>query len=477
MYVITLGDKYKWSNGDPVTAQDVVFTVDLMKAASQPNAPWVFGGVGSGGMPNDWQSITADGPHTVTIQLAHPANPDWFIHNGLTQIFPVSKAVWDRYPHNMTQELKFIASVGNTPTSRYYDVVDGPFRFLKWQPNNYWEMVPNTHFGGHKASIARLIFQYEGSPSSEFVGLRQGTVSVGYLPSSMWKARHELPGDVLSSSYLFAMNYIVPNLNSAAPDGMGKVLSHLYVRRALEMGIDQQGIINTLYHGYGVPTDGPIPPKPVSPYYDTALNTPPYAFNPAGGKALLESHGWRLVNGVMTRGSQKLALTLLYAAGSVTESDTMQLIKSDWAQEGVQITLQQVPFDQLFAELSQSDPSKWQLGYWGTGLEYQENYYPTGGSMFATNGEYNQSGYVSAEANQLIAKTYLPGTSSQIHSRLDAYQMYIAQQLPVLWMPWLPSGNSRVIGLNVHAKSVHGTVRTFNPVTNYMYANYWTVSQ
>ncbi len=476
-YVITLGQKYKWSNGQPVTAQDVVFTVNLMKAASQPNSPWVFGGLGSGGMPTDWQSVTAEGSHTVVIQLTHPANPQWFIHNGLTQIFPVSQSVWDRYPNNMTQELKFIQSVGNKPTSHYYNVVDGPFRFLKWQPNNYWELVPNPHFGGHKASISHLVFQYEGSSSSEFAALRNGSVSVGYLPASMIKYRSQLPNDKLSSSYLFAMNYIVPNLSPKAPGGIGAALSQLYVRQALEMGIDQNGIINTLYHGYGVPTDGPIPSKPATPFYDPALNTPIYPFNPARGKALLEAHGWRMVNGVMTKGAMKLSMTLLYASGSLTEADTVQLIKNDWAQEGVQVHLQEMPFDQLFAELSQSDPTKWQMGYWGTGLEYQYNYYPTGGSMFAPTGAYNQSGYVSSTANALVQQTYLPGTPQQVQSRLDAYQMYIAKQLPVLWMPWLPSGYSRVIGLNVHANNVHGTVSTYNPVTNYLYANYWTVAK
>lgn len=476
-YVITLSHKYKWSNGQPITAKDVVFTVDLMKAASQPNAPWVFGGLGSGGMPTDWKSVSADGTDTVIVQLARPANPQWFIHNGLTQIFPVPESVWDRYPNNMTQELKFIESVANTPTSKYFDVVDGAFRFLKWQPNNYWELVPNPHFGGHKATIGRLLFQYEGSSSSEFAGLRNGSISVGYLPASMIKDRAELSHDKFSSSYLFAMNYIVPNLSPKAPGGIGKALSLLYVRQALEMGINQRGIIETLYHGYGVPTDGPIPSKPRTPFYDAALNRSPYPYNPKRGKLLLEAHGWKMVGGVMTKGSEKLAMTLLYASGSLTEANTVQLIKSDWAKEGVQITLEQMPFDQLFAELSQSDPTKWQMGYWGTGLEYQFNYYPTGGSMFSPTGEYNQSGYVSQRATALINETYLPGSPAQIRSRLDAYQLYIAKALPVLWMPWLPSGYSRVIGLNVHADNVHGTVRTYNPVTNYLYANDWTVTQ
>lgn len=475
-YVITLGNRYRWSNGRPVTAQDVVFTVNLMKAASQPNAPWVFGGLGSGGMPDDWQSVTAQGAHTVVVHLAHPANPVWFIHNGLSQVFPVPQSVWDKYPENMNKELQMILAAGNTPTNPLYHVIDGPFKFLKWQPNEYWAFVPNPHFGGHKASIAHLIFQYEASSSAQFVGLRNGTISVGYLPPSMWNARKDLTHDVLSSSYLFAMNYIAPNLNPKAPGSIGAAFSHLYVRQALEMGIDQKGIIQALYHGEGVATDGPIPPKPATAFYDPSLETPVYPFDPSRGKALLKEHGWRLVNGVMSKGGQSLKLTMLYASGSVTETDLMQVLKSDWAREGIQVSLQSMPLNQVFGEVSQSDPTRWQMGYWGTGLAYQYNYYPTGGSMFATGGAYNDSGYTNLKANQLIHETYLPGTTAQIQERMDAYQEFVAHQLPVLWMPWFPSGYARVIGLNVHARTVHGTVKYFNPVTDYLYANYWTVS-
>lgn len=477
-YTITLNPKYKWSNGQPVTAQDVVFTWQLIKEASTlKNSPWTYGAAGSGGVPSDWKSVVAQGSNTVIVTLTKPSNPDWFIHNGLSQITPVPKSVWDKYPKNPIAELKFIQSVSNSPTNKVYSVVDGPFKFDNWQPNDYWALVPNSHYGGHQASIAKLIFQYETSTASEFVSLRDGSVSVGYLPPSMWASRNKLPNDVMTSSYLFGMNYMVPNLNPAAPGGMGKVFSNLYVRQALEMGIDQSGIVKTLYHNSGVPTDGPIPSEPKTAYYDPALSKFPYPFNPAAGKKLLEDHGWSEVNGVMSKGGHKLAFTLLYAAGSDTETNMVQLIKSDWAEEGIDVTLQSMPIDSLLAETSQSDPTKWQMGYWNAGWTYQLDYYPTGGDLFATNAGANYGGYNSPALDTLIQDTYNSGTSSEITQRMDTYEVYMADQLPVLWMPWFPQGYAREIGFNEHNKLVHGTVKYFNPVTDYLYANYWTVSK
>ncbi len=477
VYTLTLNHKYKWSNGRPITAQDVVFTWNLIHAASQPHAPWVYGPTGSGGVPQDWKSVTAQGNNTVVVTLTKPVNPQWFIHNGLGQISPVPKSIWDKYPNNITQELNFIHSISNAPTNPHYDVVDGPFKFSSWAPNRYWALVPNSKFGGHKASISKLVFQYESSSSNEFAGLKKGLVNVGYLPPSLWNTRNQLSGDTLSRSYLFGFNYLIINMNAKAPGNMGPVFSKLYVRQALQMGINQPGMIASMFHGAGVEEDGPIPPQPRTSLYDTALNHNPYPYNLKAGKALLTSHGWHEVNGVMTRNGQKLSFIFNYASGSPTLSHVAQLLQSDWAQEGIEVKLQPMPINQVFSEDTQATPKKWNMGFWGAGWTYQLDYYPTGGNLFATNAGENAGGYSNSTLDRLIQSTYQPGTSAQIRSRMDAYQEFLARHLPVLWMPWFPQGYARMTGFSVHSNNVRGTVTTFNPVTDFLYANYWTVSK
>ena len=473
-FTITLGHKYKWSDGRPVTAQDVLFTWSLIKGASERNSPWLYGDSGSGGVPSTWKSVVAKGSETVIVTLTKSVNPAWFIHNGLSQISPVPASVWDKYPHNMIQELRFIESEANNPSYTGYRVVDGAFRISRWAPNTYWDFAPNPTFGGHHASIASLDLEYETSAANEFAQLKTGTINVGYLPPSMWSARKKLTNDVITSSYVFGMNYVEPNLNTNALDGAGPLLKKLYVRQALEMGIDQPGIVQSMYHGFGVPTDGSIAPQPATAFYDSALNTPVYHFDPAQGKALLEHHGWRLYHGVMTRKGQSLKFTLLYAAGSTTETAIVQLLKQNWSEEGIDVSLQSLPLNQLFGEMG--NPSKWALAYWNAGYTYQLDYYPTGGSLFVPGAAMNGGNYDNATFNALIAATYLPGTPAQIQSRLDAYQQFGAVHLPGLWMPWIPQGYARVPGFNVHSATIHGTVKYYNPITNFLYANYWTVS-
>lgn len=471
VFTIHLNPRYQWSNKTPVTAQDVVFAWKIIDTTSSadPSLPWIHAGSGVGGVPSLWQSVVAANPQTVVVTLKSPANPEWFMHNGLAPITPIPESVWNKYPSNFMKELAYIKSVANSPGARPYGVVDGPYRFSSMQANTDWVFLPNLHYGGHHSSLSKVIFQYETSPQSEFEGLKTGTVTDGYLPSSLWSSRQQLGHDVLTTAYLFGFDYLQPNLNPLAPGGLGQAFDQRYVREALEMGINQAGIISSLYHGHGVAEDSPIPAKPPTTFYDAGLSTPPYPYNPQRGKSLLEAHGWRMVNGVMTKGSTALRFTLTYVSGSNTDADIVQLIKSTWATEGIQVTLTPQPFDQIIAQANQTDPAKWNMVWWGGGWTYEPDFYPTGGGLFKSGSGANFGGYDSSEMNTLIAETYAPGSAAALQTRLNAYQAWAAKDLPVLWMPWTPA-------FNVHAANLHGTVSTFNPVSDLLSPNYWTLS-
>lgn len=332
----------------------------------------------------------------------------------------------------MVQELAYIHSVANSPGSSPYRVVDGAYKFQSMQPNSNWTFVPNPHYDGHRSSVSKVIYQYETSPEAEFLGLKDGTINVGYLPTSDWDARKELRGDKLTTRYAFGFTFLQPNYSRQAPGGLGLVFRNLYVRQALEMGIDQGGMIQSFFHGAGVLEADPIPPEPKTVFYDPAVR-PQYSFNPAQGKALLQSHGWHEVNGVMTKGNTQLSFTLLYISGSQSAANLVQLVKQNWAQEGIRVSLQSGTFDQVLTTAQQTDPTKWNMAFWTQSWTYEPDYYPTGGSFYLTGAGANQGGYNNGTMDALIRNSYLPGTPSQIKKRLDQYVAYAAHDLPVLW--------------------------------------------
>jgi peptide/nickel transport system substrate-binding protein len=431
-FTVTLNPKWHWSNGQPVTAQDVVYDWTLIHAASMSNSPLPYCYAGVGGVPQDWASVRATSPTTVVVQTRIPVNPVWFEHNGLGQLVPIPRQVWDRYA-NVDQELAWIKSIANDPQNPVYRVVDGPYRIAQAVTDQYWRFVANPRYDGTKPRIKTVLYDYETSDAAIFAQLKKGTVDIAAVPFSYYEPAQHLSGYRLIREDVFAFDFIHLNFHADTPD-VGPLFNHLYIRQALQLGIDQPAIIQSLYHGLATPTYGPVPYRPANIYYDAALKNP-YPYDPARGRALLEQHGWRMVNGVMTRGSVRLVLPYIYPAASATLQHIAELLKQSWAQEGIQINLEPLGGTLYLDTIGvAANSDKWAIAGRGVWI-YFPDYFPSGGALFTTNAGVNFGGYGSNRMNQLVAATYQGGTPAQIRQRLDAYQVYAAEQLPVLYVP------------------------------------------
>jgi len=128
-YTIHMNPKWHWSNGTPVTAQNVAYDWQLMKASSSASSPLPYCFGGEGGVPADWKSVTVANAHTLVVTTTAPVNPVWFEHNGLSQLVPVPP-VW-KHSSNMADELRWIASVSDQPNNPIYRVYDGPYGITK----------------------------------------------------------------------------------------------------------------------------------------------------------------------------------------------------------------------------------------------------------------------------------------------------------------------------------------------------------
>lgn len=465
VFDVMLKPNLKWSDGRPVTAADVVFAWDVIQESTvNPKAPWTYGGNGMGGVPSLWKSVVAKGQDEVVVTLNKAVDANWFEIDGLSQIFPVPSFVWDKYPTNPTAELKFIQNIANSPSAPEYKVIDGPYAFSAMVPSQYWSFVANpTYSAGRKPTVQKIVFQYETSNEAEFAALKSGAVQVGYLPFSLYGARGQLTNDSMNVVYTFGFNYMVPNL-SAVAQNVKNAFQSVYVRRALEMGINQKGIIQSFYDGYGVVEDDQVPAQPKTIFYDKQATY--YPFNPAAGKRLLEAHGWKLVHGVMTKNGVGLKFTFIFDSGNDTDASIAQYLKTTWAQEGIDVTLQSEQDNSIFAN-GNSNASKWSMLWWGGGWTYGPDFEPTGDVFFSPVQGIDTS-FESPEMTKLIAATEAAGTQAQHLARFRQFLNYESQQLPYIWMPYYPS-------FFEVARNVQGVQSSFNPITGFQYPNYWTV--
>ncbi|MGC8489548.1 MAG: peptide ABC transporter substrate-binding protein [Clostridia bacterium] len=463
VYTVTLNKKWHWSNGQPITAQDVAYDAALVLAASGPTSPLAYCFTGEGGVPSLWKSVVAQGSDKVVITTTQPVNPQWFIYNGLTQLVPIPKAQWDKYS-NMNQELKWINSIGANFENSVYKVVDGPYVPTRYVQDQYWEFKRNPQFDGSpKPSIPAITYHYEASSDSTFLDLSKGNVQIAQIPLNYYKPMKALTQYSIVPEPLFAFSQIQINFRPNDAGNVGPLLNQLYIRQALQYGIDQKGILKSILDGFGTLTNGPVPSVPPNPFYDSSMRLVD-PFNPAKGKALLEAHGWTMQNGVMTKNGQKLQFVLLFGSGTPTTTDEMELIKANWAQEGIAVTLESEAPSTVGADVTNpADSSKWDLtpGGW----IYAPDFDPGGDGLFNTGGGFNIGAYSNPTMDHLIHETDLAGSPRQIHSRFITYEQYATAELPVLWAPTA----DYVYAVN---KDVVGFANNFSSYWSYTSDNY-----
>jgi peptide/nickel transport system substrate-binding protein len=468
VFTLTIGNRYKWSNGQVVNAYDALYGGELLLATSEPKADWTQCGEGIGGWPSEIKSFSAPNAHTLVVTTKGPVNPIWFEHNGLGQIIPIPKTVWD-HSANWTTEEKWILQVGTKVTAPEFKVVDGPYMYGPFANNAYATLVKNPAYTGpDPAHIKTIRFLYETSEANLWAAALRGTFAQVAIPSQYNSQRQVLASRAHMSlevaPYGFCFNYIQPDLNNQAPQA--KLLQQLYIRQAMQMAINQPQMIK-LNGGLGYAVDGPIPSVPRTQYWDPVAAKRAYPYDPAAGKKLLEEHGWVEKNGVMTnKAGQTLSFSMLYLSGSQWVEDSVQLWQADLKQEGIKLSLQPELFNQMLATVDNTH--KWEIAWWGGGWCYEPDYYPTGAGLFEPGSSANSGDFNSAQLNALIQDTHKAASAQQLQVWMDEYQVLAERLLPDWWVPNAGAYQATATWLNAPNSA-------FNPVLAETQYNLWSV--
>jgi peptide/nickel transport system substrate-binding protein len=484
---------YKWSNGETVTTQDVMFWMNMLKVEK---LNWA--GYAAGTIPDDLASVTASG-NTLTFKLNTAANSNWYTYNELSQITPMPQA-WAitkagqkpqlcgtaSYQEVTTQThttskgttvvpvsaaakscaavYNFLAGEAKKPstyaTNPLWQVVDGPFHLTHFDTTGNVTFVPNAKYSGPvKPKLDKLVELPFTSDEAEFNALAAGKVDVGILPPSDITSNATTTGTCgikpgannprLGANYnLYAgstwqINYFPLNFNSTGNGSQsGKLFDQLYFRQAFQTLVNQPALIQHISKGYGVPTYGPVPvcPENTFAHSELALGNP-YAYSPSKAKGLLTANGWTVNAGGtsvcadaakcgVAKGTQ-LSFTLQYVGGSPFEDQLMQAQKSSWAQAGIHVNLTTGTFNTV---LSTAIPCRgsgcsWEAGNWGGGWIFSPDYYPSGELLFQTDASSNSGSYSDKRMDTLIKGTTVG------NSDLSAYGVFGAKDLPVVWQP------------------------------------------
>jgi peptide/nickel transport system substrate-binding protein len=456
---------WKWSNGETVDAQDVAFWLNLLKAEKNN-----YAGYSPGAMPDNLASFTVTSADTIVLHMTKPYASTWFTYNQLAEITPMPMA-WDithagakpgsggcqtsvadcaAVFNYLTAQAKDTSGYGNSPI---WGVVDGPWKLTSFTIAGDDTFVPNVSYSGlPKPTLSALKFVTYTSDSAEYTALRTGALDVGDIPPADLPQKpvsQSLPssnplgsGYTLEPYYTYAVYFYYINFKNPT---YGPVFKQLYFRQALMAADDQVGISESIYRGYAYPTTGPIPSQPSNtfePSVEKANNGAGlYTFSIARAKSLLESHGWTMVGGVMTcedpakcgtgiKAGTRATFTMDYTTGTAAQEQQEEILKSDAAQAGIDISVDGVSFDTLLGTAVPTNPNWTMVDISGWAYD-GPGYLPTGEPLFLTGGPSNSGSYSDPTVDNLIHEIQDNSSLSVFHQ----YATEITEQSPVIWVP------------------------------------------
>ncbi|HTR91362.1 MAG TPA: ABC transporter substrate-binding protein [Trebonia sp.] len=465
---------WKWSNGETVNAQDVVFWIHMLQAVGDTD----WGAFVPGGFPTNVTNVKATNATTVTMTMNKAYNSTWFTYNELSQITPMPMA-WDvtsasgapgsggctTSVSNCAKVYTFLDSqskaLAGYASSKIWSVVDGPWRLNSFNSDGNSTFVPNHSYGGankpHLAAFKEVPFTTE---SAEYNVLQAGAsgsqkIDVGYLPTTDAPTKppnatvgtNPVHNYTLDPLYDWSINYFPVNYQSTT--GNGPIIKQLYFREALAYLMNQKAIIDGPLRGYGLYTVGPVGSYPSTQFLSAkGKQGDPFPYNPTKAQSLLSSNGWHVVpNGSTTcqtpskcgpgvKAGQPLTFTLPYATGTDWIASEMTQLQSNASTIGIKINLEPKPFNQVTSVAAPNcvvakTSCAWDMGNWGGGWVFVPDYDPTGETLFLSGSGANSGGYSDAKNDSLINETL---TSSSL-SPLYTWQDYLSTQLPVIWQP------------------------------------------
>jgi peptide/nickel transport system substrate-binding protein len=462
---IKLDKGYTWSNGKPVTANDVLFTLDLTKAAVKESPANVSGYV-PGEFPDNITSATAPDPQTVVVNLDQTYNPSWLMANELsTSLIPLPSADWNTAsaggahldftkPANAKVIYDFLkaqsSTVGTYATNPIWQIIDGPFKIKTFNAStDATDLVANRAYtGANKPKIDEVDELAYTSVDAEWNDVLSGKVDVGSvdftdLPQLSKVTKKGYPYYGLPS---VGFEYMYFNFKDTT-GSFDKIIGQLYVRQALSHLQNEAAVIKGAYRGAAVPQYSTIGSLPTSDYSSAAITTAVYPFDVNAAKKLFSSHGWQVVNGVLTCESAgtgaancgagiakgtPFKFNFYYANTPAATGQQVEAFASTAKQLGITISLKSYTFNQLLTVAnnpgSPSTENQWAMADFGG---FGGVLYPTGDAIFNTPGTYNEGSYSDKTADQLIHNSVFGSDPKALVKESN----YLAQQVPAIFQP------------------------------------------
>lgn len=454
----TLRPNLKWADGEPLTADDVIFSYnDIYLNEAIPSNSRDGLRVGeSGALP----TVRKINDRQVEFTVPEPFAP--FLRSTGLEIMPAHLLRESVITKDSEGNPLFLSKWGtNTPPTEI--VGTGPYRLAGYvtgervifEKNPYYWRSPDS--GEPQPYIDRVIWQIVESTETALIQFRSGGLDLTSVAPDYFSLlkREENRGNftIFEGGPAPGTTFISFNLSKGSRNGVPLVdpvksawFNSLEFRQAVAYGLDRQKMLNNIYQGLGEPQNSPISVQ--SPYYLSPEDgLPVYDHDPEKAKELLLSAGFTY-NGdgeLLDAQGNRVRFTLITNSGNKIREAMGAQIKQDLAAIGIQVDFQPLAFNALVAKLT--DTLDWDchlIGFTG-GVEPNggANVWQPDGTLHAFNqketpGQEPIEGRVIADWEAEIGRLYTQGAQEldeQKRKEIYAQTQILAQEyLPFIYL-------------------------------------------
>ena len=360
----------KWHDGAPFTAQDVLFTYQVMV---DPKTPTAYSG--------DYLQVKkAEAPDDYTFRVTYgqpfaPALGSWA---GLS-ILP--------------KHLLAGQDITKSPLGRH-PIGTGPYKFQEWQAGERIVLTYNPDYFEGRPYLNGYLYQVKPDLATMFLELKAGNLDrMGLTPLQYTRQTDYPKFKRMYNKYRyipFSYIYLGYNLED-------NKFADRRVRQALTYAINKKEIIDGVLMGLGEEAYGPY--KPGTWYYNP--DVPKFAYDPQKARALLAEAGWQPNSeGILTKDGKPFEFTILTNQGNDIRVRTAEIIQGRLREVGILVQIRTVEWAAFLKEFIEKGNYEAVLLGWNTGLDPDQ--YDIWDSTKTKPGELNFNHYNNPEVDRLL---------------------------------------------------------------------------
>lgn len=355
-FTYTLREGVTWHDGQPFSADDVVFTLTMLRDHNYGSYGAYFA---------DLKHVTATGANSVRLVYSVPQTLEPGV---IAPIVP--KHIWSKLSSG--QLLKF---------ANQQAIGTGPFRDPVWTKGSLVEVTRNDSWWGTKPAASKISWSVFGNDDIVAQALRTGSIDlVAEIPPVIFGQLSGAQNLHLAEAESFSFHMIGFNCSTKSASKANRAVLDKNFRQALSLATSRQQLVELALSGHGEPGADLLPPA-FGDYHWAPTGSQVLDNDPARAKALLAASGYKDRDGdgyVEDPNGRKLSLRILAIADTTVDVKAAQLFVSAAKAVGVKITLSTTDADTLGSTVYNTDAPDWDIMVWGWDSTFDDPSYLLG---------------------------------------------------------------------------------------------------